>query len=104
DLQLVEAEQITTPYLFIPTPTQVDGIVFDDWGNPKEYQKLLYHPGAQFFTGQPFKFETIPAASVIHVFRSDRPGQARGIPELAPALPLFAMLRRFALATTMAAE
>lgn len=37
DLQLVEAEQITTPFLFIPTPTQVDGIVFDDWGNPKEY-------------------------------------------------------------------
>lgn len=41
---------------------------------------------------------------MIHLFRVDRPGQARGIPELAPALPLFAMLRRFALATTMAAE
>jgi capsid protein len=41
---------------------------------------------------------------VIHVFREDRPGQHRGIPELTPALPLFSQLRRFTLATLAAAE
>ncbi|HEX6984416.1 MAG TPA: phage portal protein, partial [Planctomycetaceae bacterium] len=40
----------------------------------------------------------------IHLFRRDRPGQRRGVPEIAPALPLFALLRRFTLATLHAAE
>ena len=35
---------------------------------------------------------------------SDRPGQARGIPDITPALPLFAQLRRFTLAVLAAAE
>jgi len=41
---------------------------------------------------------------MIHVFRQDRPGQHRGIPEITPALPLFAQLRRFTLAVLGAAE
>ena len=32
----------------------------------------------------------MPAAAVIHAFRPDRPGQRRGVPEITPALPLFA--------------
>ena len=47
---------------------------------------------------------TVPASHVIHVFRQDRPGQHRGIPEITPALPLFAQLRRFTLAVLGAAE
>jgi capsid protein len=41
---------------------------------------------------------------VLHWFRADRPGQARGIPDIMPALPLFAQLRRFTLAVLAAAE
>jgi capsid protein len=41
---------------------------------------------------------------MIHYFRVDRPGQARGIPEITPALPLFAQLRRYTLAVIAAAE
>jgi len=41
---------------------------------------------------------------MIHLFRQDRPGQHRGIPEITPALPLFAQLRRFTLAVLAAAE
>jgi capsid protein len=41
---------------------------------------------------------------VVHWFRADRPGQARGIPDIMPALPLFAQLRRFTLAVLAAAE
>jgi capsid protein len=40
----------------------------------------------------------------LHWFRADRPGQARGIPDIMPALPLFAQLRRFTLAVIAAAE
>ncbi len=41
---------------------------------------------------------------MIHYFRADRPGQSRGIPEITPALPLFAQLRRYTLAVLAAAE
>ena len=46
----------------------------------------------------------IPASYMVHVFRQERPGQHRGIPEITPALPLFAQLRRFILAVLSAAE
>ena len=41
---------------------------------------------------------------MIHYFRTERPGQSRGIPEIMPALPLFAQLRRYTLAVLAAAE
>ncbi len=41
---------------------------------------------------------------MLHVFRTDRPGQHRGIPEITPALSLFAMLRDYSLATLDAAK
>ena len=41
---------------------------------------------------------------MIHWFRADRPGQNRGVPDVTPALPLFAQLRRFTLAVLGAAE
>jgi capsid protein len=46
----------------------------------------------------------VPADNMIHLYRLDRPGMHRGIPEITPALPLFAMLRRFTLATLGTAE
>jgi capsid protein len=46
----------------------------------------------------------MPFESVIHRFRTVRPGQSRGIPEVTSSLPLFAMLRRYTLAVLGAAE
>ncbi|MEQ8785124.1 MAG: phage portal protein [Pirellulaceae bacterium] len=103
DLRLVEAEQITTPNLHLAKDAGVDGIAFDRFGNPVAYHVLRYHPGdGGFFLDH--KYDTLPAAAVIHYFRCDRPGQARGIPDIMPALPLFAQLRRFTLAVLAAAE
>jgi lambda family phage portal protein len=111
DLKLVEADQVTTPVLLLPNPQPVDGIVFDDLGNPVEYHILRQHPGDLFAFGStggmgagPLAFDRVPAASVIHYFRPDRPGQRRGIPDITPALPLFAQLRRYTLAVIAAAE
>ena len=47
--------------------------------------------------------DVIDANAVIHWFRADRPGQHRGVPEITPALPLFAQLRRYTLAVLGAA-
>jgi capsid protein len=49
-------------------------------------------------------YDRVPAAAMIHDFRVDRPGQTRGVPEIMPALPLFAQLRRYTLAVLAAAE
>lgn len=104
DLVLVEADQVTTPDLFFDVANAVDGIVFDALGNPVEYHVLKHHPGDLQIVKGHFDYDRIPANSVIHLFRCDRPGQARGVPDITPALPLFAQLRRFTLAVLGAAE
>jgi lambda family phage portal protein len=103
DLRLLEADQITTPALNAIQPQAIDGIVFDRAGNPIEYHVLENHPGDGSAQGAN-DFDRVPAESMLHLFRVDRPGQARGIPDLTPALPLFAQLRRYTLAVLGAAE
>ena len=104
DLRLVEADQVTTPDLSLRW-NAVDGIVFDEAGNPVEYHVLKQHPGDnRFGLASGVEYERLPAEAVIHWFRCDRPGQARGVPDIMPALPLFAQLRRFTLAVLAAAE
>lgn len=106
DLQLIECDQLSSPsWEAIITDTYVDGIQLDRFGNPIAYDILRYHPGANFWNSvDPFKFDRYPKDQIIHIFKQRRPGQHRGISEFAPALPLFAFLRRFTLATVAAAE
>ncbi len=102
DLQLIEADRVAGTNLPIDESC-VDGIYFDAWGNPGAYRVLRCHPGdtrISYFD----EAVMVPAGHMIHVFRQDRPGQHRGIPEITPALPLFAQLRRFTLAVLGAAE
>lgn len=102
DMRLVEADQVATPQQGIdPRARATDGIVFDVWGNPIEYHVLKSHPGSGIGS---VGFDPIPASAMVHYFRADRPGQSRGIPEITPALPLFAQLRRYTLAVIAAAE
>jgi len=126
DLRLVEADLVTSPYgadfrpwtldfwkgadngnpkaqSLKPKAHEIDGVVLDAFGNPVAYRVLKDHPGGGGFSiGE--EYLTVPGGHVIHVFRQERPGQHRGIPEITPALPLFAQLRRFTLAVLAAAE
>jgi lambda family phage portal protein len=103
DLRLVEAEQVSTPNVGWLQPNRIDGIVFDTAGNAVEYHILKFHPGGPMGL-MPLEYDRVPAKSVIHLFRPDRPDQRRGIPEITPAIPLFAQLRRYTLAVIAAAE
>jgi lambda family phage portal protein len=97
DLRLLECDQVTDA-----TSTKgADGILFDSYGNPATYTVRREHPGT---SGASMDADKIPADSVLHFFRVDRPGQARGIPEIVSALGLFAQLRRYTLAVIGAAE
>lgn len=103
DLRLIEADQVTSVELGSALDNSVDGIEFDQFGNPKRYHILRGHPGEGQFRF-PNQHDSVPASSVLHWYRMDRPGQARGIPDIMPALPLFAQLRRYTLAVLAAAE
>ena len=102
DLSLIEAERITSPLTEWDWHKMVDGIEVDEFDNPLLYHVLKYHPGDAYGTID--EFERVPAADMIHWYRCDRPEQHRGLPELTPALPLFAQLRRYTLAVLASAE
>ena len=98
DLKLIEADQVTTPLLIFESDRAIDGIIFDEDQNPIEYHVLKTHPGATSIINNSLDFTAIKADDMIHLFRADRPGQHRGIPEITTSLPLFALLRDYTLA------
>ncbi len=104
DLRLIEADQITTPVTAINRPDVIDGIELDRLAQPKAYHLLREHPGAFGIGAGLVTSLRIAAGSMIHWYRADRPDQHRGVPEITPALPLFAQLRRYTLAVLGAAE
>lgn len=99
DIRLVEADRVTHPNLI--GNNEVDGIVFDEFGNPLRYHIRRTHPGDVLHSSET---DQIDAEYVIHWFRLERPEQRRGVPILTPALPLFSKLRRYTLAVLGAAE
>jgi len=108
DLRLVEAEMVATPTELMSQTVSidgstVDGVEFDSVGNVVAYQLLKYHPGSNYRINN-LQFQRVPASQMVHWFRQVRPGQHRGIPEVAPALRLFAQLRRYTEAVIAAAE
>jgi lambda family phage portal protein len=103
DIGLIEADHVTSDLSVLGRTDEVDGIRLDAHGNPTSYRVLKHHPGGmQFDIGQ--KAVDVPAQAMIHIYRADRPELHRGIPEITPALPLFAQLRRYTLAVLSAAE
>lgn len=108
DIRLVEAEMVATPIgMYIPDTTPegsvVDGLEFDDYGNVVAYKVLKYHPGSNYRISN-FEFNRVPAENMVHWFTRLRPAQHRGVSEVAPALRLFAQLRRYTDAVIAAAE
>lgn len=108
DMRVIEADQVRFVDISLLLSPSVDGIRFDDYGNPVSYHVLRIHPGywsyATGYVGMPWEYDVWDAKLVIHWFRQDRPGQHRGLPEILPALPLYATLRRYTQATLDAAE
>jgi lambda family phage portal protein len=99
----LEADYVTAGDPFrANSSTYLDGIRYDRYGNPTYYEVLKNHPGDYYTYND--DFEAIRSDLVFHLYLRERPGQRRGISELTPALPLFAMLRRWTLASVAAAE
>lgn len=103
DVRVYEAEQIATPDLRNSFDTSLtDGIEFDAAGNPRIYHVLREHPGDGWtFNGDADRVE---ARLMLHWFRPSRPGQTRGVCELASSLGIGAQTRRFSQAVLTKAE
>lgn len=99
----VECDRICASFEMISRPNNIDGVIIDSLGNPVAYECMESHPG-DTNTATLTQWDRIDARWVVHWFRKDRPEQHRGVSEIAPALPLFAQLRRYTLATIAAAE
>lgn len=104
DVQLIEAEQCQTPYLPYDEPGRIDGIKFDQFGNPQWYDILREHPGNTYQLRLDLVPERVPADQVLHWLKMRRPGQHRAVPENASTLNTGAAARRWREATLAAAE
>lgn len=104
DVRVVEADLVETPFEFAEDPLVVDGIRFDAIGNRTGYYLHTEHPGSARGANVLDQYELFPARHIIHYYKPPRPGAVRGVPDISPALPLFAQLRRYHRATLEAAE
>ena len=101
----VRSPESVAPDPGVKTRGLIDGIMFDAFDNPVAYTILRHHPGDNATCrGGDDDYDLYPSSAVVHLYRAERPGQSRGVPEITPALPLFAMLRRYTLAVLGAAE
>lgn len=105
DFVLHETEQCQSVWTPYGESNYIDGIKFDDYGNPVWYDFLREHPGSSsrsMFAD--LDAEQIPAKYVCHWFKHHRPGQHRGIPETTPTLNVGISARRWREAVVAAAE
>lgn len=105
DVQVIEADQLTSPWGQPLAVGEVDGIRFDAFGNRTTYSVLTCHPGDAFRGLNPGEFRELPARAVTHYYvDEDRPGVHRGVPEIASSVQVFEEARRFRAAVLGAAE
>jgi lambda family phage portal protein len=64
------------------------GIEYDFLGRRVAYYLYKAHPGSlgQFYNHFNYGFSRVPAAEILHCYRTDRPGQERGVSWLAPVM------------------
>lgn len=89
--QVLESDflDITKNYPSDPLGTHtIQGIEFDIQGKRTAYHLYEAHPGGydnQIYSST-LKSNRVPANEVMHIFRMERPGQARGVPWLSPVI------------------
>jgi lambda family phage portal protein len=108
-LQVIEADRVCNESWAGDTATLAGGVETDKYGAPIKYHIIKSHPG----TSKPpidMTWDKVPAfgtnlglRNVIHLFAPDRPGQSRGVPDLAPVIEPLKQLGRYTEAELMAA-
>ena len=108
-LQVIEADRVCNADDTGDTDTLAGGIEKDKHGAPEWYHVLEQHPGA-VAASITRTWRKIPAfgkktglRNVIHLYNQTRPGQSRGVPDLAAVIEPLKQLGRYTDAEVMAA-
>tara|TARA_Y100000310_G_scaffold243676_1_gene248273 strand:- start:39420 stop:40811 length:1392 start_codon:yes stop_codon:yes gene_type:complete len=82
--------------------TVIQGVEFDSLGRRVAYHLYETHPGSTTYSGlSTLKVNRISADEVYHLYRQERPGQARGVPWATPCMIKMKDLDDFEDATLM---
>jgi lambda family phage portal protein len=103
-VQLLDADQVDSNYSVNGANGEArieQGIELDKWGAAVAFHVLTAHPGDAV---RERTRERIPAAEILHLYRVDREGQARGIPWVAPVTVAARMLDGYTEAELVAAR
>lgn len=108
-VQLVESDRLCNKDHAPDGDGLSGGVKKDKNGAPAAYHIARFHPGAVARTGKK-EWDIVPAfgkktglRNVIHLYRPTRPGQSRGVPDLAPVVQALKQLSRYTEAEIMAA-
>jgi len=107
-VQLVEADRLSTPENKEENPNILGGIEVDKFNRPVAYYISKEYPGDNYL-GQCLNYQRLPIKTdfgrkrVIHVYKQERIDQARGKPLLAPVLAMFKKLDMYSDAELTAA-
>lgn len=103
----LEADRISTPWMYVGQPQYRDGVEVDPYGRKLRYWVAKWHPGSSAWAQPPVAaqdFNQILPENMIHFYLIDRPEQTRGMPLLAQTLEIFAKTREWDEATLAAAQ
>lgn len=91
-IQILESDFLRTDLVQFEDPKGkkiIQGVEFDSNGVRKNYHLYQGHPGGlgieKSYTDA-YKTVVVPASDIIHMFRTERPGQVRGVPWIAPVM------------------
>ena len=108
-LQMIEGDRVCNKDGVQDTATLAGGVERDSYGAPLRYHILDQHPGSAYYRNASRTWTVVPAfgrtgrRNVIHLFKTLRPGQSRGVPYLAPVIEPLKQLGRYTEAEIMAA-
>jgi lambda family phage portal protein len=108
-LQVVEADRVENTNKAMDTETLAGGVEKDQYGAPARYHILRSHPGAILGKSK-MEWDIVPAfgqrtglRNLVHFYSQSRPGQSRGVPDLAAVIEPLKQLGRYTDAEIMAA-
>jgi len=108
-VQIIEADRVSNPNGANDVATQVQGIEKSEQGRPVAAYIADRHPNQWGAYSKAAKWERVPfrgsggRLNLIQLFRKKRPGQTRGVPELAPVIEPLKQLSRYTEAEIAAA-
>lgn len=91
-LHVLEPDHIDAGVHSLLTPGVVQGVELDAYGAPAFYRLLPSHPGDETMPSESVR---VPAEYVRHIYRQTRPGQVRGVPDLAPVMTRLRLLDEY---------